>query len=61
MVCCQIVYQIVKRFSLPDPAAGTAYAATVYGNNQRDALNRYRAQRYPERARLPRGVAIWEA
>jgi hypothetical protein len=49
----------VKRFHLLDPAA-SAYAATVYGDNKRDALNRYREQWYPGKRQLPKGVSIWE-
>lgn len=49
----------MNRYHLQDPAAGF-YALTVYGDNKQDALNRYRAQWYPDRARLPKGITIWE-
>lgn len=51
----------MKRFHLLDPEAGNGFAATVYGENKRDALNRYREQWYKDRQRLPAGVEIWEA
>jgi len=50
----------MQRFHLQDASAGF-YALTVYGASKRDALNRYRAQWYPQRDRLPRGIAIWNA
>jgi len=50
----------MKRYHLQDRAANWC-AATVYGTSKRDALNRYRAQWYPDRERLPRGIAIWES
>lgn len=49
----------MRRYHISDPVAGF-YAATAYGDSKRDALNRYREQWYPERARLPRNVVIWE-
>ena len=52
--------ETMQRFHLQDASAGF-YALTVYGASKRDALNRYRAQWYPQRDRLPRGIAIWNA
>lgn len=40
---------------------GGAYAFEVYGRNERDARANYRAQWYPDRERLPRGLSFWRA
>ena len=48
----------MNRYFIQDPAAGF-YAVTQYGESKRAALNAYRAQWYPNRRRLPKGVAIW--
>lgn len=50
----------MRHYLLQDPAAGF-HAVDVYGKSKRDALNRYRAQWYPGRQRLPRFVSLWEA
>ena len=65
LFCWQLILQSMedemnKKFNLQDRAAGW-YAVTVYGTSKRDALNRYRAQWYPERKRLPVGCSIWDA
>ncbi len=50
----------MKRYHLQDRQANWQ-AQTVYGKSKRDALNKYRAQWYPNKSRLPRGIAIWES
>lgn len=50
----------MRRYYIHDAQCGL-YAVTSYGTNKRDALNRYRAQWYPNKTRLPNGIAIWEA
>ena len=50
----------MKRYHIKDPLGGF-YAFDIYGESKQDALNNYRTQWYPDRKRLPRGMAIWEA